>query len=63
VPAEELLAALGTDATLGLSDAEAGLRRGRYGPNELAEAPPEPRWRRLLGQFTELDWSTVCSTS
>ncbi len=54
VRGEELLAALGTDQTLGLFDTEAGLRRGRCGLNELAEPPPEPRWRRFLGQLTEL---------
>ena len=38
----------------GLSDAEAAARLARHGPNRLAEAPPEPLWRRLLRQFDNL---------
>jgi len=50
----EVAVALGTDTERGLSDSEAARRRSEYGDNELREAPPEPRWRRFLGQFTEL---------
>jgi Ca2+-transporting ATPase len=52
--ADVTVAGLATDATTGLTNAEAARRRERQGPNELVETPPEPRWRRLLSQFTEL---------
>jgi Ca2+-transporting ATPase len=51
MPAEEVVAALGSDALHGLSDAEAGRRLERYGPNRLKSAPETPWWRRLLEQF------------
>ena len=35
----------------GLSAADAGERLARFGPNALAEQPPEPVWRRFLRQF------------
>ena len=38
----------------GLSSAEAQRRLERYGPNRLAEAPKEPRWRAFLRQFQDL---------
>jgi Ca2+-transporting ATPase len=53
-PADDLLASLGTDVTKGLTGEEATKRQAMYGPNELAESPLEPRWRRLAGQFAEL---------
>lgn len=37
----------------GLDDAEAAVRRSRYGPNALPQARPPARWRRLLEQFLE----------
>ena len=37
----------------GLSSAEAADRLGTWGPNRLREAPPVPRWRRLLAQFAD----------
>jgi P-type Ca2+ transporter type 2C len=51
--ADEVLAALGTSARDGLSEAEATARLARYGPNELQGEPPVPAWRRLLGQFND----------
>ena len=52
--AEEVVAALGSNVTVGLSSAEAAKRLEQYGPNELKDAPREPLWKRLLGQFTDL---------
>jgi P-type Ca2+ transporter type 2C len=51
---EEVIQALGTDANIGLTDAVAAERLARSGKNELAQAPPEPWWRRLARQFTDL---------
>jgi len=44
---------LGTDLARGLSSAEAAKRLATYGPNELAGAPPVPRWRKFLAQFRD----------
>nr|WP_254432486.1 HAD-IC family P-type ATPase [Magnetospirillum sp. SS-4] len=38
----------------GLSDAEAGSRLARFGPNRLAERPPRPGWAVFLDQFRNL---------
>ncbi|MGD6979379.1 MULTISPECIES: cation-translocating P-type ATPase [Citricoccus] len=51
--AEDLVRHVATDPDRGLSAAEAAVRLGAYGPNELATAPPEPGWRRFLRQFTD----------
>ena len=42
---------LGSDATRGLSEAEAQRRLEQYGPNQLKSAPETPWWKRLLEQF------------
>ncbi|MBL8793026.1 MAG: cation-translocating P-type ATPase [Planctomycetia bacterium] len=52
--AESLLTALETDRARGLTAAQVRERQVRYGPNELPEAPPEPRWRHFLRQFEQL---------
>ncbi|HEY7163258.1 MAG TPA: cation-translocating P-type ATPase [Candidatus Binatia bacterium] len=52
-PAEEVLAALGTDARLGLSVAEAQARLQRHGRNELAPEKSIPAWRKFVGQFED----------
>ena len=52
--ASEVLAGLLTDRTLGLSAAEAQRRLQVDGPNQLAEAPPTPAWKRLAAQFQSL---------
>ena len=52
--AREVILALGTDATAGFQEATAAERLARYGANELAQAPPEPWWRRLARQFADL---------
>lgn len=42
------------DSASGLSSDEVARRREQSGWNALAEAPPVPRWKKLLGQFKEL---------
>ncbi len=49
--AEEVLAALGSEAASGLTEAEARRRLAEYGPNELQEKPPISFWERLLDQL------------
>ena len=48
---DDVLAALGTDALRGLSEAEARARLERYGKNELTAEKPVPAWRKFLAQF------------
>jgi Ca2+-transporting ATPase len=48
---DEVLAALGTTANRGLSEAEARKRLERYGKNELTSEKPTPAWKRFLAQF------------
>jgi Ca2+-transporting ATPase len=48
---ETVVAALGSDAARGLTQAEAQRRLEQYGPNRLKSAPETPWWRRLLEQF------------
>jgi Ca2+-transporting ATPase len=52
-PAEEVLAALGTDAERGLAPEEAGRRLERHGRNELAAEKPAPGWKKFLAQFRD----------
>jgi Ca2+-transporting ATPase len=52
--ADEIVAALGTDAERGLSGDEARARRQRYGKNELTADRPTPAWRKFLGQFKDV---------
>lgn len=53
-PVDEVLAALGTDARQGLSEAEARARLERFGPNELTAEKPVPAWRKFLAQFADV---------
>jgi Ca2+-transporting ATPase len=48
----EVIAGLHSDAVRGLTTTEARQRLAHYGLNELETAPPLPRWRRFLAQFT-----------
>jgi Ca2+-transporting ATPase len=48
------LKAYATDVRQGLSAARVAALRERHGYNQLAEVPPEPWWKRFLGQFTDL---------
>jgi Ca2+-transporting ATPase len=50
---DEVVAALGTDARRGLSEAEAQARLAQYGGNELTPEKPVPRWRKFLAQFQD----------
>ena len=50
---DEVVAALGTDARRGLSEAEAQARLAQYGRNELTAEQPVPRWRKFLAQFQD----------
>ena len=45
--------ALDVDPTTGLSATEAARRLERFGPNELASAPPVPKWKKFLAQFKD----------
>ena len=51
VPAQAVVAALGSDVALGLTRAEAQRRLEQFGPNQLKSAPETPWWTRLLEQF------------
>jgi Ca2+-transporting ATPase len=51
---DAVLAALGPDAHLGLSQREARARRERYGKNELMAEQPVPAWRKFLAQFHDV---------
>ena len=48
---EEVQRALGSDLSHGLGQPEANARLAQYGPNQLAAAPPTPRWKKFLAQF------------
>ncbi|MGH7397082.1 MAG: cation-translocating P-type ATPase [Candidatus Rokuibacteriota bacterium] len=50
---DDALAALGTDAHLGLSEPEARARLERDGRNELLAEKPVPAWRKFLAQFKD----------
>ncbi len=52
--AEEVLAALGSDAARGLTQAEARERLARFGPNALTAEKPTPAWRKFLAQFQDV---------
>ncbi|OZG60924.1 haloacid dehalogenase [Bifidobacterium lemurum] len=45
--------ALGVDPNTGLSSDEAKRRLEQFGPNELAGAPPVPKWKKFLQQFQD----------
>ena len=51
---EEVLAEFGSDARLGLTEAEARARLGRHGRNELTAEAPVPAWRKFLAQFQDV---------
>src|SRR5262245_46487142 len=53
-PVDEVLAALGADAQLGLSEAEARARLKSHGRNELTAEKPVPPWRKFLAQFQDV---------
>ncbi|MCL2680236.1 MAG: cation-translocating P-type ATPase [Coriobacteriia bacterium] len=49
----QIVKQLASDAVSGLSADEAARRREKYGPNQLAEKPPTPRWKVFLSQFQD----------
>jgi P-type Ca2+ transporter type 2C len=51
---DQVLAALDTDADVGLTSAEARSRLDRFSRNELAVEEPAPAWRKFLAQFTDI---------
>jgi Ca2+-transporting ATPase len=53
-PADDVVAALATDARRGLTEEEARARLHRHGPNELAAEQPVPAWRKFLAQFRDV---------
>jgi magnesium-transporting ATPase (P-type) len=53
LPVSDVIERLGTDPDRGLTENVVGVLRTRVGPNELAEAPPELLWRKLLGQCNQ----------
>ncbi|MEE1296017.1 MAG: cation-translocating P-type ATPase [Bifidobacterium sp.] len=44
---------LNVDPKTGLSTEEAKRRLAKFGPNELASAPPVPKWKKFLQQFED----------
>lgn len=51
--ATKVAQALNVDPAQGLSSAEAQRRLEQFGPNELASAPPTPKWKKFLQQFQD----------
>ncbi|PKU93993.1 haloacid dehalogenase [Bifidobacterium pseudolongum subsp. globosum] len=51
--ADQVAQALNVDPRTGLSSEEAKLRLDKFGPNELASAPPVPKWKKFLQQFQD----------
>ena len=51
--ATEVATALDVDTNTGLSSAEAQRRLEKFGPNQLASAPPVPKWKKFLAQFQD----------
>ena len=52
LPPDEAARQLETTPAVGLTDAEAGHRLERYGPNDVAEHGGPSRWQILVGQVT-----------
>jgi Ca2+-transporting ATPase len=60
---DQVVRFLKTDLSKGLSPGEAESRAKEYGPNELAEPPPQRWWSKLLNQFNEVViWILVAAT-
>src|SRR5437867_3307038 len=51
---DQVIAAYGTDARLGLTAGEARSRLDKYGKNELTAEKPPPGWRKFLAQFQDV---------
>lgn len=53
VDANQVAQALNVDPSKGLTQEEAQRRLEKFGPNELASAPPVPKWKKFLAQFED----------
>ncbi|KAB8287280.1 haloacid dehalogenase [Bifidobacterium ramosum] len=51
--ADAVAKALNVDTATGLSSDEAKRRLEKFGPNQLASAPPVPKWKKFLAQFED----------
>lgn len=51
--AADVAEALNVDTRTGLTSDEAKRRLEKFGPNELASAPPVPKWKKFLQQFQD----------
>ncbi|MBT1162234.1 MULTISPECIES: cation-translocating P-type ATPase [Bifidobacterium] len=51
--ADAVAKALNVDPATGLSSDEAKRRLEKFGPNQLASAPPVPKWKKFLAQFED----------
>lgn len=51
--ADQVAQALNVAPRTGLSSEEAARRLAKFGPNELASAPPVPKWKKFLQQFQD----------
>ena len=51
--ADQVAQALNVDPRTGLSSDEAKRRLDKFGPNELASAPPVPKWKKFLQQVQD----------
>lgn len=54
LPIDGVLCGAGVDPRLGLPALEVERRREEFGVNQLSESPPEPIWKRFLGQFNDV---------
>ena len=45
---------LGVDPLQGLDATEVAARMEQFGPNQLAETPRRPAWKRFIDQFKDL---------
>ncbi len=50
---DEIQQALNTNISTGLTSQEAQRRLEQFGPNQLASAPPVPKWKKFLAQFQD----------
>ena len=57
--ANEVAKALDVDTNTGLSSAEAQRRLEKFGPNQLASAPPVPKWKSSW-RSSRIRWCTCC---
>ena len=51
--ADQVAQALNVDPRTGLSSEEAKRRLAKFAPNEMAPAPPVPKWKKFLQQFQD----------